>query len=88
MWSKSSSEIVKAKMLYNYLEDCQKKELHEIREKKKFPSRFSWIGKKFRKRFTLRTLFYRNKMTRYLLTTTGAKHLLQSRCRFLSDAIL
>ena len=52
MWSKSSSEIVKAKMLLNYLEDCQKKELHEMREKKRFPSQFSWIGKKFRKRFT------------------------------------
>jgi hypothetical protein len=48
----TSTEIVRAKMLHNYLEECSRKELREMRKKKKSPLQFVWIGKKLRMLFT------------------------------------
>jgi hypothetical protein len=54
MGSGNFSEEVRAKMLYNYLKECHRKELRELREKKKSTSQFKWIGTKLLRRFTSR----------------------------------
>jgi hypothetical protein len=55
MLSGRFSEEVRARMLYNYLKECRRKELREMREKKKSPSQSNWFGKKLLKRFTSKT---------------------------------
>jgi hypothetical protein len=46
MWSGNLSEEIRAKMLYNYLEECRRREHNDMREKKKPLGQFLRMGQK------------------------------------------
>ncbi len=46
MWPGNAPELVRAKMLHNYLDECRKREIRELRKKNEHPSHLILMGKK------------------------------------------
>ncbi|MBN2762247.1 MAG: hypothetical protein JXR41_04080 [Bacteroidales bacterium] len=46
MWPGNAPELVRAKMLHNYLNECRKREIRELRNKSEHPSPLILMGKK------------------------------------------
>jgi len=46
MWPGNAPELVRAKLLHNYLDECHKREIRELRNKKEHPSHLIILGKK------------------------------------------
>jgi len=46
MWPGNTPELVRAKMLHNYLDECRKREIRESRNKNGHPSHLILMGKK------------------------------------------
>lgn len=46
MWPGNTPELVRAKMLHNYLDECRKRELKELRNKDTHPSHLIIMRKK------------------------------------------
>jgi hypothetical protein len=46
MWPGNAPELLRAKMLHDYLDECRKREIRELRQKSVHPSHFFIIGKK------------------------------------------
>ncbi|MDX9946418.1 MAG: hypothetical protein RBS38_03560 [Bacteroidales bacterium] len=49
MWPGNTPELMRAKMLHNYLDECRKREIREMRNKNGQPSHLILIGKKLLK---------------------------------------
>lgn len=46
MWPGNAPELVRARMLHNYLDECRKREIRELRARKEHPSHLIILGKK------------------------------------------
>jgi hypothetical protein len=53
MWPGNAPELLRAKMLHDYLDECRRREIRELRKKNEQPTQLLLIGKKLLKALRL-----------------------------------